>query len=246
VYTRDVNPDYIPGSFDKFMVDPEVLIEGGERLHEALKVLEMLQQPECSDLWDETNSEDADGRGQEEFAKMDGERDPEGTAKREEEAWDEMQNSLIHPVLDARQTYVAPPDVQKRYEATVRALPGAITFEDGQPVYPPARDDPPDYPRGSIPAFNLSDVLRNRIGDDENLHKFNEEMRRAQETGMADIFGPWREEFPPVESIPHEWLEDVAFDVFDRNDRGLPGLFVKMVDPWMQQWWLTFQDVLLV
>lgn len=45
---------------------------------------------------------------------QDGERDPEGTAKREEEAWDEMQNSLIHPVLDARQTYVAPPDVQKR------------------------------------------------------------------------------------------------------------------------------------
>ena len=32
---------------------------------------------------------------------------------------------------------------------------------------------------------------------------------RSQETGMSDIFGPWREEFPPADSIPHEWLEDV-------------------------------------
>ena len=44
---------------------------------------------------------------------QDGERDPEGTAKREEEAWDEMQNSLIQPVLDARQTRNPTPSTLK-------------------------------------------------------------------------------------------------------------------------------------
>ena len=44
---------------------------------------------------------------------QDGERDPEGTAKREEKAWDELQNSLIQPVLDARQTLNPKPSTLK-------------------------------------------------------------------------------------------------------------------------------------
>jgi hypothetical protein len=70
------------------------------------------------------------------------------------------QESLVQPILDVHTTYVDSPEVQQRYEASVRGEPGAITFVDGQPIYPPARDVPPDYPRGAIPPFNLTDALR--------------------------------------------------------------------------------------
>ena len=233
-----------------------MLKEGGPRLDAAMKSLDRLQQGDLDELWvsDETSSYLSREQFREDvewWQKNDG---PE-MLKREKEAFDELQQSIItpHPAHGCG-VIIAPPEIGRRARAAAKGEPGAMKWDPdrGEMTFgdEPLGMRPPAMQQGSsfsakggdddrVPDLDLFRALSYNITEEDNL----EVMERLMKIGTDENvpYSAFHDPMPLPEQVPDAWFEDGIHDVFERINRGLPADRCKFRHPWEQAWWEQFQ-----